>query len=331
MTTSLFRRGGDMFFDSNGQPLAGGNLYYYLADTNPNAAAPTYADSAATILNPNPVVLDASGRLTVPVYFGSASNYKELLTDSNGATVAPWPFDNLPGAPNETPALTGFERLYLPFTQLTSASSPVTLGLGAAGNGYECDATSGSIAIALPQAATSGLSGTGYFFKRIDSAIANSVTVTPNGTDTIDGVNAPIGVGVGYAGVYLVSDGAQWLTYSFFDQSARMVASRQAVTASSATLSIDMAKGWYVSLSLGATVTSFTVTNPPVSGSFCKLIIELTNTGAYNITDWPGTVIWAAGVAPTVTSGSGKKDTYLLTTVDGGTNWRGYVVAQSMS
>lgn len=330
MTTALFRKGGEMFLNSNGQPLAGGNLYYYLADTNPNAAAPTYADAAGTVLNTNPLVLDPSGRLTGPVYFGSANNYKELLTDSNGATISPWPFDNLPAAQGAPSAITGFERLYLPFTQLTSASSPVTLAQAAAGNGYECDATSGSIVINLPSAATANLAGTGYFFKRVDSTVAHSVTVVPAGTDTIDGVNAAISVGVGYAGVYLVSDGAQWLTYSFFNQSARMVVSRQAVTAG-ASLSIDMRLGWFVSLSLGATVTSFAVTNCPAAGSLGKLTLEVANTGAYNITAWPGTVIWPSGTAPTVTSGSGKKDTYLLTTLDGGTTWRGYIVAQAMA
>ena len=155
MTTAVWRRGGDMFLDLAGKPLAGGQLFYYQAGTT-NLGA-TYADAAGATLNPNPVQLNASGQLTVPVYFGASYNYKELLTDVNGATISPWPFDNLPAATGAAPAQTGFERLYLPWISLTSASSPFTLSASAAGTGYECDCTSGAIAITLPSAATSGL------------------------------------------------------------------------------------------------------------------------------------------------------------------------------
>lgn len=318
-----------MFLDTNGKPLAGGQLSYFQAGTlSPGA---TYSDPGGANLSPSPIVLNPSGMLTAPIYFGSAYNYKELLTDANGVTIAGFPFDNLPAAAGAPPAITGFERLYLPFLSVTSASSPVTLASLNAGNGYECDATSGAILINLPAAATANLAGTGFFFKRIDSAVANNVTIAPNGTDAIDGVNAAITVGVGYAGVYLVSDGAQWLTYSFFNQSARMVVSRQAITAAAAALSIDMNKGWYVSLSLGIGVTSVAVTNWPASGSLGKLTLEIANTGAFNMAGWPGTTIWAGGAAPTITSGAGKKDTIMLTSTDGGSNFRGYVVSQAMA
>ncbi len=332
MTAQLFRPGGSMFFNSNGAPLAGGQLFYYQAGTTLTAA--TYADLNGATLNPNPIVLNSSGQLTVPVYFGSVYNYKELLTDANGATVSPWPFDNLPAASAATPALTGFERLYLPWVSFTAASSPVTLGVSAAGNGYECDCTSGSITIDLPAAATEGLAGTGYFFKRIDSSISNSLSIVPNGGDNIDGVNAPLGVGPGYSGVYLVSDGAQWLTYSFFNQSASRVVTSQAVTASSTSLAINMALGWDVALSLaanvGASSGTFTVTNWPASGALGKLTLEIANTGPYGITAWPGTVYWAGGAPPVITSGSGALDTIMLTSRDGGNTFRGYVIAQNM-
>ena len=329
MTTALFRHGGDMFFNSNGAPLAGGQLYYYQAGTT-NLAS-TYSDAAGSILNENPIPLNGSGQTTVPVYFGSAYNYKELLEDVNGATIAPWPFDDLPAAVGSPPAITGFERLYLPWISLTEASSPVTLTAAAAGNGYECDCTSGSITVDLPAASTTGLAGVGYFFKRVDAVIANSLLLTPNGSDTIDGVNTTLGVGAGYSGVYLVSDGAQWLTYSFFNQSASQVVTSQAVTASSATLAINMALGWDVALSLAANVTTFTVSNWPAAGAFAKLTLEIANTGAFNITGWPGTVKWPGGTAPTITSGAGTSDTILLTSRDGGSTFRGYVVAQNLS
>jgi hypothetical protein len=329
MSVALFRQGGFQFFDSNGAPLTGGQLFYYQAGTTLQAA--TYADQFGAILNPQPIALDSSGRLDVPVYFGSAYSYKELLTDQFGATISPWPFDQLPAASAAAPVLTGFERLYLPWIAITSASSPVTLGVSAAGNGYECDCTNGTITIDLPAAATSGLAGTGYFFKRVDSVVANSLNITPNGSDNIDGVNSALGVGPGYSGVYLVSDGAQWLTYSFFNQSASRVVSRQAVTASAASLSINMALGWEVSLSLAVNVTSFAVTNWPAAGSLGKLTLDISNTGAFGITGWPGTTKWPGGAKPVITSGTGALDTIMLTSVDGGNNFRGFIVGQNFS
>jgi len=47
------------FFDNNGDPLAAGKLYFY--DTGTTDLKTTYSDSAMTVENTNPVVLDAYG------------------------------------------------------------------------------------------------------------------------------------------------------------------------------------------------------------------------------------------------------------------------------
>ena len=105
---------------------------------------------------------------------------------------------------------------------------------------------------------------------------------------------------------------------------------RQAVTASSSSLSIDMNSGWNVALTLNATVTSFTVSNWPTSGVLGKLTLEVTNGGSYNITGYPGTTkYWTDGAVPTMTV-SGR-DTVILTSGDGGTVFRNYQAAQNMS
>lgn len=74
--------------------------------------------------------------------------------------------------------------------------------------------------------------------------------------------------------------------------------------------------------------TTFTITGWPTTGFEGRLVIEAQNTGAFNIT-WPGAVIWPGGVPPTVTSGSGKKDLYVLITFDGGTTIYGSVGGQN--
>jgi hypothetical protein len=325
MTVIIWRRQGDQFLDSNGVPLAGGMLYYYDAGTQ--TPQNTYLDSSGVTTNTNPVVLNSAGRLAAPVYLGSNADYKETLTDANGVTQPSWPADNIPRAQAAAATITGFERLYLPFVQVSAASSPVSVLTTLAGYGYEIDATSGAIEMDLP-AATAISNGTGYFFKRMDGT-SYAVTIKPNGTDTIDGVNASIIVPGGDNGVYLVSDGAQWLTYSFFSPEARLIGAVQNVTANGTALSINANLGWYINLTLSASVTSVAFTNLPPAGALTKITLEITSGGSYTIAGWPGTTRWVGGSAPTITH-SGK-DTLLLTTIDGGTNWRGYIVAQSMS
>ena len=92
MSTLLRYPKGYQFFDGNGKPLALGNLYYYVAGTT--TPQNTYSDSAGTIPNTNPIVLDGSGRLQVDVCLGSTADYKEVLTTSS-VTVSPWPDDNI--------------------------------------------------------------------------------------------------------------------------------------------------------------------------------------------------------------------------------------------
>jgi hypothetical protein len=78
MITRLRYPKGYQFFDSNGALLALGNIYYYVAGTT--TPQDTYSDSAGTVANANPIVLDGSGRLQVDVYLGSTSDYKEVST-----------------------------------------------------------------------------------------------------------------------------------------------------------------------------------------------------------------------------------------------------------
>jgi hypothetical protein len=104
----------------------------------------------------------------------------------------------------------------------------------------------------------------------------------------------------------------------------------QAITAATAALSINMANGWDVSLTVGTNITSVTVTNWPPAGQVGRLLIETTNTGPYNISGWPGTTRWPNGLAPTLTPGANARDTLLLTSSDGGSTFRGYVPAQNL-
>jgi len=70
-------------FDMDGEPLGGGLLYFFAAGTTTPQSA--FQDQLLTILHPNPVVLDASGR--VPMFYLADGNIKIRLTDDSGVVV----------------------------------------------------------------------------------------------------------------------------------------------------------------------------------------------------------------------------------------------------
>lgn len=60
------------------------------------------------------------------------------------------------------------------------------------------------------------------------------------------------------------------------------------------------------------------------------MVLDISNTGAFNITGWPAGTIWAGGAGPpTITSGAGKRDVIILMTPDGGTTVMGSIAGQN--
>lgn len=78
---TLLPPGKNCFFTPNGVPNASGTVSFYI----PNTLSPkdTYTDADATVLNTNPVVLDASG---CSVIYGIGA-YRQILKDSVGVTI----------------------------------------------------------------------------------------------------------------------------------------------------------------------------------------------------------------------------------------------------
>lgn len=74
--TTLLPNGEQQFFDNNGDPLAGGLVYFFEPFTNINKD--TWQDANSTILNSNPVVLDSAGRAII---YGSGV-YRQIVKDS---------------------------------------------------------------------------------------------------------------------------------------------------------------------------------------------------------------------------------------------------------
>ncbi len=78
LTPPLFQQ----FFDSNGDPLAGGKVYTYIAGSSTPTA--TYTDKSATTPNTNPILLDANGCANVWIGPGA---YKFVITDKDDVVL----------------------------------------------------------------------------------------------------------------------------------------------------------------------------------------------------------------------------------------------------
>lgn len=99
----------EQFFDSNGEPLVGGQLFLYLA--NSSTRATSYNSTAGTTPNTNPLVTDAAGRLQAEVWVTTGASYKAVLANSGdgGAVLDPsspiWTEDFLAGINDSTTVL----------------------------------------------------------------------------------------------------------------------------------------------------------------------------------------------------------------------------------
>lgn len=83
---------------------------------------------------------------------------------------------------------------------------------------------------------------------------------------------------------------------------------------------INLASGLSVSATVNTSTTTLSFTNPKASGDETIFTLRLTNGGS-QVVNWPASVDWAGGAAPTLTA-SGV-DELTFKTVDGGTTWAG--------
>lgn len=88
------------------------------------------------------------------------------------------------------------------------------------------------------------------------------------------------------------------------------------------TQDIDLELGNNVTATVDTSTTTFTFSNPTVSGSVAGLTLLLTNGGSQTV-NWPVSVKWPGGVVPILTT-SGV-DILVFLTFDGGTTWYGTI------
>jgi hypothetical protein len=90
------------------------------------------------------------------------------------------------------------------------------------------------------------------------------------------------------------------------------------------TQDIDLTLGNNVVATVDTSANTFTFSNPTASDELCGFTLFLTNGGSQTV-NWPATVDWAGGTAPTLTT-SGL-DILVFITTDGGTIWHGMVAS----
>ena len=82
-SATLLPNGEQQFIDANGKPYASGKVYFYSDFPTCSVLKNTYQNTAASVLNTNPVVLSAMGTATI---FGTG-NYCQVLKDASGNTI----------------------------------------------------------------------------------------------------------------------------------------------------------------------------------------------------------------------------------------------------
>lgn len=140
---SAFAGAGAQFFDDNGNILSGGQIFTYAAGTTTPQA--TYTSSLGTVLNPNPIILDSSGRLPEDIWLSSGLKYRFVLEDS--ASVQLGEYDEIPG-------INDGSLLSIPFSSITN--KPTTL----AGYGITDGLTSATAATTYAPIASPTFTGT---------------------------------------------------------------------------------------------------------------------------------------------------------------------------
>jgi hypothetical protein len=93
-------------------------------------------------------------------------------------------------------------------------------------------------------------------------------------------------------------------------------------------LILDRKAGNVVKVPFGANITTTTLSNIPATGKACNFEIYLVANGSPFTWAWlTSTVVWDGGVAPSFVTTNNHVMRFVVSTIDGGTTWRGVPIA----
>jgi len=99
---------------------------------------------------------------------------------------------------------------------------------------------------------------------------------------------------------------------------------------SGGSLTLDLLQGNVFSVTIDALVATLSITNPPALNNAGSFVLITTGNGSPYPFVWSNAVTWSGGSAPTLSSGSGKKDIYGFISLNQGTNWYGFIGVQNV-
>ena len=95
-------------------------------------------------------------------------------------------------------------------------------------------------------------------------------------------------------------------------------------------LTLNLQNGNIFNVNLNANITIMTITNSPSSSFSGSFTLIFTADGTARVVSWTASIKWPSGNAPALTSTNGKRDIFVFTTTDGGTNYYGFVAGQNI-
>jgi hypothetical protein len=184
VTLSLFAGAGAQFLDNSGNVLTGGLIYTYSAGTTTPLA--TYTSNLGTSAHPNPIVLDASGR--VPggeIWLAYGYGYKFLLKDSNNVLIGT--YDNIPSAAlppifNDASSIS-YEQGYTATAGAFIVGSTYLITSVGTTNFQTIGAVSNTIGILFTATGAGSGTGTAQLSRTVQNKLQESISVVDFGAD----------------------------------------------------------------------------------------------------------------------------------------------------
>jgi hypothetical protein len=199
VTLSLFAGAGAQFLDNSGNVLTGGLIYTYTAGTTTPLA--TYTSNLGTSAHPNPIVLDASGR--VPggeIWLNYGYGYKFVLKDANNVLIGT--YDNIPSAAlppifNDASSISYEQGYSVTAGAFVVGSTYLITSIGTT-NFQTIGATSNTVGLLFTATGAGTGTGTAQLSRTVQSKLQETVSVKDFGatgdgtTDDTAAINAAI-------------------------------------------------------------------------------------------------------------------------------------------
>ena len=95
-------------------------------------------------------------------------------------------------------------------------------------------------------------------------------------------------------------------------------------------LTLDLRTAQVFGVTLNSPISTFTISNTPATANrSIGFTLILTADGTARGITWGSPVKWSGGVTPTTTITNGKKDIFTFMTINGGTEWLGFIAGQN--